>query len=195
MNRLRLRIILIIICLLPLLTSCDPPLPLEVQNQTDQSIAIYVGGHHFFDVLPHGTTKSNTLAMIYSKYFVEAINENGDIIYSRAFGFDDLRKNKNTIIITTTEENPYLPLEIQNRTSYELIIDVDFAMIGVLEPGLSMKKRPLPNNFDNYTIRASAYPKTVTNGKTYITQKEIYKQTLNRAEIETSNWKIIIESH
>ncbi|MFC1934235.1 hypothetical protein ACFLXX_03690 [Chloroflexota bacterium] len=176
-------------------TACEPPVPLEVENQTDQTVTIYVQGGRYFSVSPNSTFKGKTALMIYSKYFIEGLNEDGEIIYSKTFDFNELSNLKWKIVIRSSETNPYLPLEVENRTANTIWVDVDFAPMGSVEPGASLKRRPLPSNVENYTIRVRTYEKTTTGNKTIIGPAQtIFNKTFSRNELEKQGWKIVVTS-
>jgi hypothetical protein len=196
--KLRLRMLVLILIMLVnslVVIACEDAYTFDVENQTDQVLTIYADGYQYSDVLPQDTAKVTATNTIHSPIFIEAKSKNGEIIYSKAFGWPPLDRfeNHHKIIVTPIEESPYLPLEIENRTNYEIYIDT-VAHIGILKPGESMKKRPLPSNLDTYTITASTYDiaQKSPDPKRTKAYDVIYQQSFTRAELERENWKIVI---
>jgi hypothetical protein len=76
--------------------SCDPAAPLRVENQSDQTLSIFVkhetGTYRIGNVAP-GTEieNENPLILRFSVFPIEAINERGDVVYSRVFALEELR--------------------------------------------------------------------------------------------------------
>jgi hypothetical protein len=192
-------ILLTLSILLPLITAaCDPPLTFNVENQTNQKLTIFVDGYQCSDVIAHST--SNVVAlntMITSVFFIEAVNESGETIFSKAFNYQypllDRFPKDHTIVVTPTQEKPYLTLEITNQTKYQIFVDI-IAQVGILGPGQSMKKRVLPSELDNYTITAVSYDTDLLNQTTRRTVGYImvYRQQFSQVELEKENWKISI---
>ena len=82
-------------------TACDPALPLEVENKTNQILTIYVNDFREFDIAPGEIVKDHTVPMIYSSYVIEAKNSQEKVIYSRQFEFYELQEADYKIIIST----------------------------------------------------------------------------------------------
>ena len=70
--------------------ACEPALPLEVTNKTDQSLTIHVNNTHEFEVAPGKVIKKHTVPMIYSYYSIEARNTTGEVVYFKKFSWDEL---------------------------------------------------------------------------------------------------------
>ncbi len=180
----------IFVVLLPLLTSCDPPVPIEVENQTDQSITIFVNANRYFQVPAHTTIRGDTAIIIHKIFFVEAMTAANEIVYSRYFTRDELIEEKRKVIIPQIEKDPYLPLEIENRTNNYLIeVEVESTPIAFMKANSSVRKRPLPPDLDRYSVKVYAlktegYPDWVL----------IYDKIPLRVDLERANWKLIIAS-
>ena len=179
--------LMLLVSLLPV-AGCDPPVNITVENQTDQAIQIYVQGDPYFEVLPHQTNKGKTAIIIYDKFFVEALNTNGEIVYSRTFSHNEFI-NLEKVVVTPTETSPYLPLEVENRSTYPIEVDVNGApMVFPLKPGLTIKRRPLPSDVVIYTIEVIAS----TGGENRVSFETIFKKTFSRDELESMGWKLVV---
>ncbi len=173
----------LIVLILVLVTSCTIPLRLRVTNQTDWPVTMCVSGGVYFEVLPHQTAEGDTAPDVYTSYLIEGIKADGEVIYSRIH--EKVYGNDVEITITPTETDPYLPLEVENRTRYPIWIEVNSVMITYLMPCATIKKKPLPSDNNTYVIKAMADRPE----KIYIS---IYEQTLNRSELEKLGWKLTI---
>jgi hypothetical protein len=96
-------LVLVVGALLPFLSACDPPTPLEVENKTDQVLSIYVNDYYQFDVEHGKVVKQDTVPMIYEYYMIEAKNSMGEIIYSIKISFRKLSGNHWKIVIPPSE--------------------------------------------------------------------------------------------
>ena len=187
---LLLHITLLITMLLIAVMACTPALPLEVENQTDQGLTIYVQSVEVFKVAPGETAKEYTAPMINRNYFIEGIDKSGEIIYSEIISWDKLRDNDWKIVITSSQENPYFPLEIENETNHLLYIYLNSTPIGNVEPGARMKKRPLSSEYTTYVIEAESF--IINDGANRIVT--VYSKTFTRDNLEEMNWRITIPS-
>ena len=187
-------IILTIIMTSMVLTSCEPPLTLDVSNQTDQIVTMYVNGYEYFDVHPYRSIKSETITIIYNSYFIEALNQEDQIVYSRIFDRSQYKVSRIKIIsnsctfkivITPSESNPYLPLEVENETDYVLYIYVNDTEIGELKPNTMFKKRPLSSSMNSFTITAETYDK-------HASGDWIYKKIFSENDFTNLNWDLVI---
>jgi hypothetical protein len=193
---LRIFFILLIFLLSLSAISCEPGLSLEVHNQTDRTVNMSVSGISFFNVLPHSVKTGVTITTNYPPYFVEGVRENGEIVFSRYFTRADFKGTSlqgSTIEVTIlpNEENPYLPLEIENRLSNDINVVIDGADIGSIKKGATISYRPLPNNLSVYPIKAI---ETYIGGKGYRVYHTVLDKTFSRDELEKQNWRIIISN-
>ncbi len=186
-----LKIVLLSLILLPVIsaTRCNE-LDFEVENQTDQPVVIYLNGHDHSEVLPHQTKKGGSIYFLAGKkYFIEGINADGAIVYSRIFPRSEVIHDDFKITITPIETDPYLPLEVENRTRYGIEVRVNSVEDTYqLLPGMTIKKRPLPSNVDTYNIKAIA-EKRVDDDIFY---EIIFDKTFERSELESFTWKLVI---
>jgi len=83
-------IVLTVVSSLFLATSCSPYLTLNVDNQTAQTIEMYVNNTQYFDVPPNTTTEAHTDSIDPKKFLVEAVNQQGQLIYSMTFDHSQL---------------------------------------------------------------------------------------------------------
>jgi hypothetical protein len=189
-------IILTLVVTSMVLTSCEPPLTLDVSNQTDQIVTMYVNGYKYFDVPPSRSIKSETVTVIYNSYFIEALNQEGQIVYSRIFDRSQYQVSRINIIvhsytfpivITPSESNPYLPLEVENKTDYVLYIYVNDTEIGELKPNTMFKKRPLSSVMNSFTITAETYDK-------HASGDWIYKKIFSINDFKNLNWDLVISN-
>jgi len=195
--KLRAVITIIFICLLvPLASSCEPGLYLQVENQTEYTVTIRVDGRPYFDVLPHTTATKVTITTNYPPYFVEGVSENGEIVYSRYFTRNDfigstMKGSTVEIFILANESNPYLPLEIENLLNNEIILRVDGATICSVDAGATLRRRPLPSDLSTYAITVT---ESYIGEEGYRVYQSILDQTYSRDELEKQNWRITISN-
>jgi hypothetical protein len=190
------RSIIQLICLILLLVTCLPTTfacrqiaYVEIENQSGQLLTIYVNGRRCSDVPAGGTVKVEVDTHYYFRNFIEGVNAQEQIIYSRIYGISYLEEADWKLVILPSEENPYLPLEIENTTDYFLYIYVDGLPIGRVESGASMKKRPLPPENDRYTIEA-LFDKYTDDD--LLTTGTAYDQVWMKSALENMDWKIVI---
>jgi hypothetical protein len=184
----------IILLIFPLFTtSCEFGLILEVENQTDQTLTMRVRSEPCFDVLPHSITKGKTAVLTNDlKYFIDGTNKSGEIVYSKYFSKKELKDTTLKVVISPTEENTYLSLEFENRTSFTIWVAVDGAYIGRIESGASLRNKPLPSDSNTYTIRVEMDVVTLIGKTKNSTSQTILNQTFSRDELEKDNWKIVL---
>lgn len=70
--------------------ACDPEIPLEIENRTDEVLTIYVRGREEGKVKPNSIIRPTGIVAIYSYYLIEAKNKQGEVVYSRNFTFYEL---------------------------------------------------------------------------------------------------------
>ena len=99
-----------IIILLILNTSCEPIAPLRVENQTDQTLSIYVRWHeeayYVGDVAPGEEIKNTNPRILHLGSFpIEAEDAQGNVVYSKTYTNLELRKElKWKVVIPPLEE-------------------------------------------------------------------------------------------
>jgi hypothetical protein len=101
--------ILLVLLLTPSACTCDPAVWIEFNNQTDQTLGIFIGGAYQDDVSPGETLRFATMAIWGSpnppwgdgdfKYLVEAKTEDGEVVYSEEFTWQELDDMDWTIVI------------------------------------------------------------------------------------------------
>ena len=113
----RLTLIFLSIILLPLLlTSCwgDPGVFIEIDNQTDQTLSIYIEELQHSDVPPGEITEIATMEIWPDpnppwgtedyQYPIEAKTKDGEVVYSEKFTWQELRDMDYTIAIPPPSE-------------------------------------------------------------------------------------------
>jgi hypothetical protein len=92
-------LMLAVVILSPLATACEPIAPLRIENQTDQTLSIFVRFgtadkyYHLGDVAPGEDIKNKNPGILTSNvYYLEAKNSQGEIIYSKKY--NDLELDK-----------------------------------------------------------------------------------------------------
>jgi hypothetical protein len=89
----KFRLIGLIICLINIsvsLLACDPPAPIRVENQTNQTLTIFVNNIQIGDVKPSSELKIETLTDIYSTYSIDAKNAEAATVFSQKYTHDEL---------------------------------------------------------------------------------------------------------
>ena len=72
------------------LLSCEPVAPLRIENQSDQTLYIYVRWHgqtyYVGDVAPGAEIKNNNRQILqFSSFPIEATNAQGNVVYSKTY--------------------------------------------------------------------------------------------------------------
>ena len=75
---------------LPLVLSCDPAIPLKIENRTDMVLTIYVQSVNDGDVKPNNTIKIKDVPSTLSYFLIEAKNSKGETVYSRNISTTEL---------------------------------------------------------------------------------------------------------
>lgn len=70
--------------------ACEPTLPLEIENQTDTALTIYVQGNEKLSVEPKKSVEVEGIPGTLTHYLIEAKNSEGKVIYSRRFSTSEL---------------------------------------------------------------------------------------------------------
>ncbi len=78
---------------------------IKVQNNTSETLTLTINEGLEHNITPGGT-KSVPVPAIYSKFLIEAKNGQGNIAYSRSFGWQELHDMKWKITITQLEIGP-----------------------------------------------------------------------------------------
>jgi hypothetical protein len=90
--------------------TCDPAVWIEFNNQTDQTLSIFIDGSASQgDVLPGETLRTGTMSIWGSpdppwgdgdyKYLIEAKTKDGEVVYSEEFTWQELDDMDWTIVI------------------------------------------------------------------------------------------------
>ena len=83
--------VFLIVVLLLMVSACDPAFPLQIENQTDMALTIYVQEHEVGNVEPNKSVKiESVIPGTLSYCLVEAKNNTGEVIYSRKFSLPEL---------------------------------------------------------------------------------------------------------
>jgi hypothetical protein len=78
--------------------------PIQVQNNTAQTLSIYISETYIGDVEP-GRKINNSKVWIRSRFNIEAKNAQGEVFYSREFSFDEMEHDMDwTIVIPPPPE-------------------------------------------------------------------------------------------
>jgi len=92
-----------LLIVLPLLAiACEPPLIIEVENQTDQTLIIYNFGRQIGEVAPGKIAKMDAGADIGA--VIEARNSEGELVYSKKFTPLELSDIGDKIVISPSSE-------------------------------------------------------------------------------------------
>ena len=99
-------LLLVLFVLLPLGVTCELGARLKVENQTDQTLSIFVrfgeidASYHIGDVAPGAKIKNkNPKILISDVYYIEAKNLQGKVVYSRKFWWEELETIKWKVVI------------------------------------------------------------------------------------------------
>jgi len=84
MNKLLTILLILIPILLFVATSCEPAEPIEIRNQTNESLIVFINSNKIGTVEPQAMWQ-NKLYWGNSKFIIEAKNLKGEIVYSKTF--------------------------------------------------------------------------------------------------------------
>lgn len=104
--------LLVLTMLLPSTVACEPRAPIQVENKTDQTLAIFVRfgtvdkSYHLGDVTPGAEiSNKNAPIMISNVYYIEAKNHQGELVYTREFSYDELKAADWKVVIPPLQSN------------------------------------------------------------------------------------------
>lgn len=189
-----LSMLVMLTLILPLNFACNidnPSLYIQVENQTSQKIIMQRGGRTIFSAEPHKNTRGLAGPAI-GPIFIDALDDNGEVIYARYFQYREFKGFFDTfslkITISEKEEEPYLPLEIENGLYNSIDVGVSGESIfGSVAPGATLRTRPLPPDQNTYEIYA--FEDIPGGGAKYV-----FSKTYTKSELESQNWKIKIDA-
>jgi len=84
--------------------SCEPLVTLEFENQTEQSLIIYVNDLRIDNILPGHTIKRRTVPLMDSEFLIEAKNKVGETLYFKKFVYKELHDVDFKVVIPTSFE-------------------------------------------------------------------------------------------
>jgi hypothetical protein len=173
---------------------CEPSLTLQVDNRTDENLAMTVDGIQYSDALPKTVTTVKTgIWATLSKHYVEGVNKSGDVVFVRYYSIDEQQDTRLKVTIPSKEEIAYSLLEFQNTTSDRIGIYIEQAFIGLVPSGDILKKRLLPSNVPSYKIEVYSQPLSYRRGVTHIgPAKKLINNTFSREQLEERGWKIVV---
>ena len=87
-------LILVFLVGTPLLMACEPDLPLEIENQTDMVLTLYLKDNEIGNVGPNSSSKIKEIPGTLSEWQIVAKNSQGEVIFSRVFTFDELYESE-----------------------------------------------------------------------------------------------------
>jgi hypothetical protein len=79
--------------------ACEGKLPVQIINQTDQNLTVFINNQKIGDVKPNEKIKNKVLSATFREYVLEAKNFQGEVIFSKTYTFDQLSRDLNWIII------------------------------------------------------------------------------------------------
>jgi hypothetical protein len=83
---------LLIVVMLPMGTACEPYLPLEIENQTDMALTIYLKDIEVGNVGPKSTEKIKRIPGTLGEWQIVAKNSQGEVVFSKIFTATELHE-------------------------------------------------------------------------------------------------------
>ena len=84
--------------------SCERILPVQLENRTDMVLTIYVQGKEYGEVEAHKSMAIRSVSITASHVLIKAKNRDGDVIFSKKFGIDELYESDWKIIVLPPSE-------------------------------------------------------------------------------------------
>ena len=105
-----LGLILVLVTVLVSSSACEPYAPLRVQNQTDQTLSIYVvwldKSYYVGDVAPGEEIQNeNRNILQFSSFPIEAKDAQGNVVYSKTYTGLELRQKLHWTIVIPPLQN------------------------------------------------------------------------------------------
>ena len=94
-----LLLILVLVIGATFFTACEPNLPLEIENQTDTALTIYLKDNEVGTVGPNSIQKIKGIPGTLSEWQIVAKNSQGEVIFSRNFTAAELYELDNKVVI------------------------------------------------------------------------------------------------
>jgi len=83
-----------------LIDSCEPSLPLQIENHTNLSLTVYVQNVEAGNLTPGDIIKVKNISGTLSYILIEAKNVQGDIIFSKNFSTSELYDDGWKVVIS-----------------------------------------------------------------------------------------------
>jgi hypothetical protein len=83
------------------LTACEPGVTIQIQNNTDETLSIFIYGYEG-DVAP-GETIETSNTWIENRYNIEGKNPQGEIVYERSITYEEMEKTEWKVVINTID--------------------------------------------------------------------------------------------
>ena len=96
---------LLILVMLPILvmltmgTACEPDVPLEIENQTDMALTIYLKDNEKGTVGPKSTEKIKRIPGTLGEWQIVAKNSQGEVVFSKIFTATELHELDYKVVI------------------------------------------------------------------------------------------------
>ena len=102
-RKLLLAIMAVALIVSLLLEACEPLAPIQIQNNTDQTLSIFVWGKYEGDVAPNATLRT-TKTILDPKYNIELKNPQGEIVYKRTITDGELKMTGERRLVITAAD-------------------------------------------------------------------------------------------
>jgi hypothetical protein len=86
------------------ISACEYIAPIKVQNNTEETLSIFIDGVRIGDVAPGEEIKNKTI-WIEARWIIEAKNTHGQIIHKEEITYENMKKKDWKVIISPKMEN------------------------------------------------------------------------------------------
>ena len=92
-------LVLLIVVVLLMGAACEPYLPLEIDNQTDMALTIYLKDNEVGNVGPKSTEKIKRIPGTLGEWQIVAKNSQGEVVFSKIFTPAELQELDFRVVI------------------------------------------------------------------------------------------------
>jgi hypothetical protein len=92
-------LVLLIVVMLPMGAACEPDVPLEIDNQTDMTLTIYLKDNEKGTVGPKSTEKIKGITGTLGEWQIVAKNSQGEVVFSKIFTPTELHELDYKVVI------------------------------------------------------------------------------------------------
>lgn len=96
--------LILLIGILFLVNGCEQIAPVVVHNETDEILTIRINNRDIGDVEPRSSIRNELVWATAGDYEIEARNAHGNIIFSKKFSYDEIKKIDWKVVISPLQK-------------------------------------------------------------------------------------------